>query len=138
MKFADIGYFDHVADIGIIGRGTTVEAAFEAAARALFAIMAPIETLHPQVMIHFEFDEADIEFVLVTWLNQLIARAKDRGLVLCQFRLMHHDNHWQGQAWGEPWRDTIVRGTEVKGATLTALSVKQIRNYWEAKCVLDV
>ncbi len=34
------GYFEHDADIGIIGRGATPEAAFESAAEAVFAIMA--------------------------------------------------------------------------------------------------
>ena len=31
-------YFEHDADIGIIGRGATVEQAFEAAARAVLAL----------------------------------------------------------------------------------------------------
>jgi SHS2 domain-containing protein len=33
-------YFDHDADVGIIGRGPTATAAFEAAADATFALMA--------------------------------------------------------------------------------------------------
>lgn len=33
-------FFDHDADIGIVGRGATLEAAFETAARAMFSIMA--------------------------------------------------------------------------------------------------
>jgi SHS2 domain-containing protein len=31
-------YFDHDADVGIVGRGSTLEEAFEAAARATFAL----------------------------------------------------------------------------------------------------
>jgi SHS2 domain-containing protein len=31
-----------------------------------------------------------------------------------------------------------VRGTEVKGATLTALSVRHDAQGWQARCVVDV
>ncbi|MGZ5662035.1 MAG: archease, partial [Usitatibacter sp.] len=45
---------------------------------------------------------------------------------------------WLGEAWGEPWREGLERGTEVKGATLTMLSVKRAGGLWEARCVVDV
>jgi SHS2 domain-containing protein len=32
----------------------------------------------------------------------------------------------------------MERGVEVKGATLTMLSVKQVEAGWEARCVVDV
>ena len=45
---------------------------------------------------------------------------------------------WRGGASGEPWRRDLERGTEVKGATLTMLEVKQERDGWRARCVVDV
>ncbi|MDE2366260.1 MAG: archease, partial [Betaproteobacteria bacterium] len=33
---------------------------------------------------------------------------------------------------------SLERGVEVKGATLTMLSVKQAGAIWEARCVVDV
>ena len=36
-------YFEHDADIGVIGRGAILEEAFEGAVRATFAIMTDIE-----------------------------------------------------------------------------------------------
>jgi SHS2 domain-containing protein len=39
---------------------------------------------------------------------------------------------------GEPWREAHARGTEVKGATLTALSVRRDEQGWQARCVVDV
>lgn len=127
-------YFDHDADIGVSGRGATLEAAFEAAAMATFAIMADLSQVREARSVRFEFEEADPELALAAWLNRLLAE----NLVFCRFRLARRDGRWQGEAWGEPWREGLERGTEVKGATLTMLSVRQGENGWEARCVVDV
>ncbi|MGB6976829.1 MAG: archease [Gammaproteobacteria bacterium] len=138
LPLVEIDYFDHQADIGIIGRGKTLEAAFVSAAQAMFNIMVDKAAIAPQQSLQFEFEEAEIELALVTWLNLLLAEAKNQGLVLGKFALRRVADHWYGQAWGEPWRDDLPRGTEVKGATLTMLAVKPITNGWEARCVVDV
>jgi SHS2 domain-containing protein len=36
-------YFEHDADVGIIGRGTRIEEAFENAAKAQFSMMTALE-----------------------------------------------------------------------------------------------
>lgn len=134
----DYRYFDHEADIGIEAEGKTLEAAFEAAALAMFAIMAEPATVIPERRVQVAFDEADLEYALVTWLNQLLAQARLHGLVLCAYKLKRAGEHWQGEAWGMPWQPGVDRGTEVKGATLTQLKVEQTAFGWRARCVVDV
>jgi len=131
-------YFEHDADIGVIGRGATLEDAFEGAAAAMFAIMVDAAQVKPLVQFAFSFAEGDVELALVTWLNRLLAEARQRDLVLGRFSLMRTDGQWQGAAWGAPWDANMERGTEVKGATLTMLRVGQIDGVWEARCVVDV
>lgn len=131
-------YFDHDADIGIAGHGKTIESTFESAAEAMFDIMADINAIKADTEINIEFDEADIEYALVTWLNTLIAEAREHGLALGRFKIKREGIHWKGQAWGEPWREDLERGVEVKGATLTMLSVKATIDGWEACCIVDV
>jgi SHS2 domain-containing protein len=132
------GYFDHEADIGIIGRGPTLEAALEAAAEATFAIMADLGAVQPSARLSFSFEESDPELALVTWLNRLVAEARAAGLILGRFRLERQGDRWTGTAWGEAWREELERGTEVKGATLTMLAVQPRDGGWEARCVVDV
>ncbi|MCJ7765026.1 MAG: archease [Thiovulaceae bacterium] len=62
----EFGYFDHDADIGIRGRGRTVERAFESAAEAVFAIMAETVPEPLDEVVTFSFEEEDAEFALVT------------------------------------------------------------------------
>ena len=132
------GYFEHGADVGIFGRGATAELAFQQAARAMFALTTETGRVAAKESIAFEFDEPDLELALVTWLNLLLSHAADRRLALAHFALERSGSHWKGMAWGEPWRNGLERGTGVKGATLTMLSVKKENGTWDARCVVDV
>lgn len=131
-------YFEHDADMGIVGRGMTVEQSFEAAAQAVFAIITNLETVQPSTVIMVEFEEADLELALVIWLNLILAKARELGMVFSRFDIQHLGNQWLAKVSGEKWHDGLERGVEVKGATLTMLSVKQIGPIWEARCVVDV
>ena len=131
-------YFDHGADVGIIGRGPTLETAFESAAAAMFAIMADPCALQTVTAVHVAFEEPDPELALVTWLDALLAEARSAGLILGRFELRRSGSHWSGEAWGERWRPDLERGVEVKGATLTMLAVRPDAGGWEVRCVVDV
>jgi len=131
-------YFHHDADVGIIGRGATVERAFESAAEAAFAVTADPRSLRETQEVSVSFVEDDLELALPQWLNALIGAARERGMALRRFALSREGSRWIGRAWGEPWRADMERGTEVKGATLTMLSVRRSGGGWEARCVVDV
>lgn len=135
---ASYTYFEHDADMGIVGRGATLEEAFKAAARATFAIMTDITVVRYKETVRIEFEEADEELALVLWLNLLLGSARERGLIFGRFWIERDGVHWRGGASGEPWRPGLERGVEVKGATLTMLAVTKDTNGWEARCVVDV
>lgn len=130
--------FEHDADFGVVGRGRTVEEAFVAAAEAMFGIMVDPAAVAAAETVAIEFEEDDVELALVTWLNALLAHARDRGLALGRFELARDGVRWHGRAAGERWRKDLERGTEVKGATLTMLAVREHNGGWEARCVVDV
>ncbi len=132
------GYFDHDADVGVFGRGATIEQAFENAARATFALMWEPRDVAMRDTVEVEFEEADVELALVTWLNALLGQSAARHLALADFTLARDGNRWRGRTRGEPWRDDLPRGTGVKGATLTALSVRPVDGGFDARCVVDV
>jgi SHS2 domain-containing protein len=132
------GYFDHDADVGVFGRGATIEQAFENAARATFALMWEPRDIAMRDEVEVVFEEADAELALVTWLNALLGQAAARHLALGDFSLARDGDRWHGRARGDPWRDDLARGTGVKGATLTALSVRRVDGGFDARCVVDV
>jgi SHS2 domain-containing protein len=59
-------------------------------------------------------------------------------MVFSQFQVQRHGDRWRADALGETWRPSFEKGVEVKGATLTMLSVKQTGAGWEARCIVDV
>jgi len=132
------GYFEHDADIGVCGRGVKLEDALVSAARAMFAIQADPDSIRPGERVVIQFEERDTELALVRWLNALLGASRERGLAFSDFGLAREGERWRGWAAGEPWHNAVVRGTEVKGATLTMLSVSQDAAGWEARCVVDV
>jgi SHS2 domain-containing protein len=134
----ETAYFEHGADIGVIGRGACLEDAFIGAASAMFAIMAAPGQVDESLSVEIAFEESDEEFALVAWLNRLLAEARLHGAVFRRFELKRNGDSYQGRAIGCVWNSSIDRGTEVKGATLTALSVKQGESGWEARCIVDV
>jgi SHS2 domain-containing protein len=131
-------YFEHDADIGVIGRGATLEQAFEAAAQAVFAVITPLDGVRTQTTVSIEFEEADQELALVIWLNLLLGKARELGVVFSRFHLQRQGDKWNGVVSGEKWNDSMERGVEVKGATLTMLAVELTGSTWEVRCVVDV
>jgi SHS2 domain-containing protein len=131
-------YFEHDADIGVAGRGATLEEAFESAAAATFGVMADLTAVRPEQSVTLAFEEADVEIALVRWLNLLLGISHEKGLVFSRFWIERDGVNWRGGASGEPWRRDLERGVEVKGATLTMLEVKEDHGGWHARCVVDV
>jgi SHS2 domain-containing protein len=132
---ARYSYFDHDADVGVIGHGVTLEESFEAAAVATFALMTDLAAVRRSDSKRIVFEEADVELALVRWLNLLLGTARACAMVFADFRLERDGVVWRGLANGEAWHDGLARGVEVKGATLTMLKVEQTEAGWEARCV---
>ena len=133
-------HFPHQADMGIRGIGSTKEAAFEAAALALTAVITDPESVAPTQGVSIACEAPDDELLLIDWLNALVYEMATRKMLFSRFDV-HFDNHkLQATAWGEPVE--IARhqpAVEVKGATYTALSVKRDeQGGWTAQCVVDV
>lgn len=131
-------YFSHEADIGIEVGGRTPEEAFVRMAEATFFLETDLSSVHPLQTVDISFREEDVELALPIWINRLLSESAIRGLVFCRFQLERSDGDWRGQAFGEPWRADHPRGIEVKGATLTLLSVRRRGGFWKARLVVDV
>ncbi len=141
--------FEHGADIGIRGFGSSVDNAFANASRAMFSLMVEdLSLVHPTQTLEIHADSMDLEGLLVAWLNELLAQWDIEGLVFSDFSvkirqetLSGGNHHWAvtGVARGEPFSpQRHVRGIEVKGATFSELYVGRKDGIWTAQCVVDV
>ena len=126
--------------MGIRGIGSTKEAAFEATALALTAVITDLETVAPTQAVPIVCEAPDDELLLVDWLNALVYEMATRKMLFSRFAVRFNNHSLQATAWGEPIE--VVRhqpAVEVKGATYTEVSVKQDeQGRWMAQCVVDV
>jgi SHS2 domain-containing protein len=133
-------HFHHDADIGVRGRGNTLAQAFEQAALALTAVITDPRRVRPEIEVRIELEAPDTEYLLYQWLNELVFQMVTRRLLFGRFEVQVTGTRLEARAWGEPVDRARHRpAVEVKGATLTALSVhSEPGGGWVAQCVVDV
>lgn len=132
--------FEHKADIGVQGVGKTIEEAFENAAIAMFSIVVEeLPSIHPQSEVTLHTESFDVEGLLVSWLNTLLAQADLRRMLFVSFKVKITETKLVGTAIGELFDETRhERGIEVKGATFSEVFVGKKNGKWVARCVVDV
>lgn len=133
-------HFAHAADVGVRGRGATLDQAFAEAARALTAAITDIDTVAPRIAVPIHCEAPDRELLLVAWLNAVIYEMATRHLLFSQFDVHVEDDWLRATAWGEPADAARHQpAVEPKGATMTALRVApEPDGTWLAQTVVDV
>lgn len=133
-------HFAHSADVGVRGRGPSLESAFEQAALALAAVVCDPAKVAAHQALRVHCESSDPELLLVEWLDALIYAMDTRHLLFRQFDVHIDDGRLDGVARGEPL--DVARhqpAVEVKGATFTELRVAhEADGRWVAQCVVDV
>lgn len=129
-----------MADVGVRGTGRTPEEAFGEAAVAMTAVITDPESVKCLETVEVACEAPDRELLFVEWLNALVYEMATRRLLFRRFTVEISGMRLRGTACGETV--DIARhkpAVEVKGATYTALEVRQDRSgAWRAQCVVDV
>ena len=133
-------HFPHGADVGVRGRGPTLESAFEQAALALTAVISDPARIESGTKIEIACEAPDPEILLTDWLNALVYEMATRNMLFGRFSVQIEGRELRGRAWGEAIDvERHEPAVEVKGATMTALKViKDQPGHWLAQCVVDV
>ena len=131
--------FEHGADMGIRGYGTTLEEAFVNGAKALFSVMVDIQKVDGVEEYGVKCSADDTDTLFVEWLNNLLSIADSEGVVFSSFELEIKENSLEGKALGERLdRGKHRAAVEVKAATYHMLKVAETEGGFVAQCVVDV
>ncbi|MBT3985083.1 archease [archaeon] len=131
-------YFEHQADVGIIGIGNTLEEAFVEGAKAMFQVMCEIKEVEAKEEVKIEVDASDQETLFVEWLNALLAQKDIKDMLFSDFDVKIEGNTLKGVARGETMDlDKHEVKTEVKAATYSQLKIVKDKDY-KVQCVVDV
>ena len=132
---------EHTADVGIEAYGSTMEEAFENAAKGMFSLMIGknLESIERKIekKVEIPFD-MDAEQLLVDWLSELLYIHDVEHLVFGEFDVKINDK-LVGRAYGEKY--DIKKhgyGTEIKAVTYHMLEVKKDKKGYVVRCLFDI
>ncbi|MHA2202607.1 MAG: archease [Candidatus Hodarchaeales archaeon] len=133
-------YFEHQADIGIRGKGTTLAEAFEQAALAMFEIMVETRELQVNKPQSVEVEGNDLNELLIAWLSELLFLKDVEGKMFSRFEIESiNKNKLAANVYGEPIDPSRHKlKLEVKAATYTQLIIEKKDDNWIAQCLVDV
>jgi SHS2 domain-containing protein len=137
-------YLDHTADMAIRATGSTFAEALCEVARALFAIMVPLDQVESRQQIAVCVSGTTPALLAVEWLAELLAQRDLAGLVFGEFEIRDAPpssgpGTLRAVARGEPIdvrRHDI--GPEVKGVSYSGLHVGEEAGRWTIQCVVDL
>ncbi len=135
---------DHKGEIGVVGKGTTIEKAFEESAKGMFSVMVSLEDVKAKERIKVEAEAGTLDELLVQYLNELLYLLEVNKMFFSEFeveKIFEEKERFQlkGFASGEKIDEKKHRlGIEVKAASYSGLSVKNLGKEFSVQCVLDV
>ena len=132
-------HFPHSSDVGIRGKGNTLEEAFEMAAKALTSVITDLELVNPKECVAVTCDSPGPDYMLYDWLNLIIFEMDTKGMLFSKFEVSLWGTLLKGKLWGEK----VDLGKHhprvgIKGATFTELKVEEKDGQFMVQCVLDV
>jgi len=99
---------EHTADAYVEAYGTSLEEAFENAARATINVMTEIEKVEPKTEEALEVEAPDEYALLYNWLEKLLIKFELTGKLYSRFKIStiektHAGLKLKAKAWGEPY-----------------------------------
>jgi SHS2 domain-containing protein len=129
---------EHTAEVKLRLRGASLAALFVAAGRALATVelgsQPPLRAAGEERTV--EVRAADVDALLVEWLNELVYLAETARQVPVEFTILAAGTtELRARVRGVP---VALAPARVKGATFHGLKVEMTPAGWEADVVLDV
>jgi len=137
-------YREHTADVVIEAWGPSLEAAFEEAAKAMFALITDIERVEPRREVRVEVTGFDLENLLYRWLEELLYYHDSQNLVFSRFSVesitrSNDDYLLRARVYGEEFNpEKHEPGTVVKAVTYAEMRVEKRNGTWYVSAVLDI
>lgn len=131
---------EHTGDIGIKIFGKSVIELFKNAAFGLFDIMIDTSGIGTRIMTNIEIAGDNPEELLVNWLSELNYLFITEDIVFTKFDILRFaENEISANVFGDKYdpRKKQVK-TEIKAVTYHEISVKKVKDEWQAQVIFDI
>ena len=137
-------FLEHTADVYVEVCATTLERAFELAAKAMFEVMTDTSKVEP-VREYVAVDQGfDLENALYRWLEDLLIEYGRSGTVFSEFKVDYvraegEGYTFKGRVLGETFNpEKHEPRVEVKAVTYSQMEVLNLGDRWILRFVLDI
>ena len=136
-------FLDHGADVCFEVTARSLPELFCEALRALTDTMVDVESVMAEIQSPVEIRAADLEVLLVDWLNEAVAFHETEGALFTRADIEIEPTssgwHLAGVRWGESFdADRHGLKTLVKAVTFHQLRIERGVRGWRARVVLDL
>ena len=145
-------HFEHKADVGVRGKGHTLDSAFEECALAMTEVFIDSTTINPKKAHKLELDSTDNAALLVSFLNELLFIKDSKKMIYSKFRVKLGKENKVDENGGVKEVVTLKATlfgekinsnkhtfrTDVKAATYSELFAGEKNNEFIAQCIVDV
>jgi SHS2 domain-containing protein len=135
-------YLDHMTDAVIEAYGSTLEEAFENAAKGLNDTMIDVKSVTPDREIKIKAEGHDLHELFFDWLNNVMLLLVADGIVMSEFVVRFKKNSIytvEGVAKGEKLDLSKHHyKVEIKAVTYHEMQVKQENNNFTVRFLLDL
>lgn len=101
----------------------------------MFAIITNIEVIQAQSTVLIEFEESDLELALVVWLNQILGKARELGMVFGHFQMTRQALlRWNGK---EIIQQLAHKGTLVRSCSMRGVAEEALDAYKDVNLVAE-
>ncbi len=132
-------FLDHMTDAYIEAEGSSLEEAFENAAKGLIDTMLDIDKIEAKDKIRIEAEGYDLEELLYNWLEEILLKLSIERVALREFKVKIKDNRLEAEAYGEPL-DLKKHNykVEIKAVTYHLMEVKKEDSKYKVRFLLDL
>ncbi len=135
---------NHPADLGFKVYGKNVKDLFNNAAWGMLNILTDLDKITPRVTIKIELKAANLEELLIIWLNELLYYYNTQQIIFNKFKFLKiNESYLCATVQGEkinPSKHQI--NIEIKAATYHQLKINYFPKYktypWQVQIIFDV
>jgi SHS2 domain-containing protein len=136
--------FEHAADIGVRGKGKTIEEAFSECGNAMLSVMFELNKVEEKEKVYITCNALSLENLLINYLNEILAQKDLKEMAFQRIEVKRIEEKQKkfflnAECFGEPL-DLVKHSpkTEVKAASYSELKIEEKKNEFMVQCIVDV
>lgn len=129
-------FLDHTADIKVKAKGKTLNEVFENSVKAISQYVSGNQKIGNKKKKTIEAKGTDMESLLYNFIDEILYLIDAESFIPIKASVKIKGNTLKAELHGDSTKNYSL--DHIKSATYAEMTIKNMKNYWEAVFVLDV